>query len=53
MPTPTRPTALVRSPRFLDHDTGDHVKDGFAMEPDRGSHILSSLHQPACNRRLP
>jgi acetoin utilization deacetylase AcuC-like enzyme len=27
MPTPTRRTALLRSPRFLDHDTGDHVEN--------------------------
>jgi acetoin utilization deacetylase AcuC-like enzyme len=27
MPAPTCPTALLRSPRFLDHDTGDHVEN--------------------------
>jgi acetoin utilization deacetylase AcuC-like enzyme len=27
MSTPTRSTALLRSPRFLDHDTGDHVEN--------------------------
>ncbi|MEA2524808.1 MAG: hypothetical protein QOF73_2035 [Thermomicrobiales bacterium] len=27
MVTPTRPTALLRSPRFLDHDTGEHIEN--------------------------
>jgi hypothetical protein len=43
MPTATRPTALLRSPRFLDHNTGDHVEnanrlpaiDGFEVEANR------------------
>jgi acetoin utilization deacetylase AcuC-like enzyme len=31
MPAPTRPTALLRSPRFLDHDTGDHVENAVRL----------------------
>jgi hypothetical protein len=27
MPTPTRSAALLRSFRFLDHDTGDHIEN--------------------------
>src|SRR5215218_5143446 len=31
MPSLTRPTALLRSPRFLDHDTGDHVENAVRL----------------------
>lgn len=31
MPTPTRATALLRSLRFLDHDTGDHVENAVRL----------------------
>jgi acetoin utilization deacetylase AcuC-like enzyme len=31
MPTPPRPTALLRSPRFLDHDTGEHIENAVRL----------------------
>jgi acetoin utilization deacetylase AcuC-like enzyme len=31
MTIPTRPTALLRSPRFLDHDTGDHIENAVRL----------------------